>query len=147
MNENENYYKLTFYDKQLNFILQTINRYNVTGSIGARPIKILSNLFKSLGILKDSIILVKDQEHAINNGLVSANEKKADELINKYVEIRYLIDNTLVKKYPRPPRRTSGGQRSKIKKRRFKSNKTNKSKGRKRPSRRRRISRKRSKKC
>jgi hypothetical protein len=43
-----------------------------------------------------------------------------------------------------------GGQRSKIKKRRFKSyksNKTNKSKGRKRSSRRRRISRKRSKKC
>jgi hypothetical protein len=40
-----------------------------------------------------------------------------------------------------------GGQRSKNKKRRFKSIKSNKSKGRKRTSRRRRISRKRSKKC
>jgi hypothetical protein len=142
MNENENDYKLTLYEEQLKSLLRKINMYNTTGRIGARPIPTIDNLFKTLTNLKDSINLVKEQEHAINGGLVSsANETKADELIKKYVKIRDKIDETLVKKYPRTP---SGGQRSKIKKRRFKSNK---SKGRKRTSRRRRISRKRSKKC
>ena len=63
------------------------------------------------------------------------DKKRATVLLRTYIGLNNKIDDKR--------RSSKGGQRSKIKKRRFKSNKSNKSKGRKRSSRRRRISGKR----
>ena len=76
----ENTSKLNKYDEQLKSILRKINTCNATGRM-TDPIPTIRTLFKTLGELKDLIIQVKEQEHARNGGLISANETKADKLI------------------------------------------------------------------